>query len=109
MSQLETIKLLGCSKQEYEFNIYNYGTKFKAVGGVYFISKVNNEGVHSTIYLGITNDLSTRFDNHHKEMCFIDNEVNRISILVEENEENRIEIEKDILCKYDFKCNELNN
>jgi hypothetical protein len=108
MSKMGTITLEGCSGENYEFSIYPLGTNFKSVGGVYYISK-RIDRTHSHIYLGITDSLSSRFDNHHKQKCFDKNGANCISVHVSESEEEREIIEKDILCKYSFSCNETNN
>ena len=105
---MSTITLKGCSGSSYEFTVYKKETTFKAVGGVYYIAKII-ENTHYRIYLGITNDLSTRFDNHHKENCFKNNNATHICIYRSSTESERIRIEKDILCKYNFPCNEVNN
>lgn len=108
MSKIGTILLEGCSGEKYDFSIYPLDTNFKNLGGVYYISK-RLDKIHSHIYLGITEDLSSRFDNHHKQKCFDENGANCISIHLNESEEERELIEKDILCKYNFPCNENNN
>jgi len=107
MAKIETISLKGCSGKSYDFNVYPSGTSFKDLGAIYFISKRN--GNHSGIYLGITDDLSNRFNNHHKEDCFKKHSANCISILLNSSERDRQIIEKDILCKYNFPCNDVNN
>lgn len=108
MSKIGTITLKGCSGQNYEFSIYPLGTNFKSIGGVYYISK-RIDKTHSHIYLGTTEDLSSRFDDHHKQRCFNRNGANCISVHVNQSKEGRELIEKDILCKYNFACNETNN
>ncbi|MDT7832035.1 hypothetical protein RQM59_06565 [Flavobacteriaceae bacterium S356] len=105
---MATITLEGCSGKSYEFIIHAKGTNFNSVGGVYYITKIKNNK-HTRIYLGITNDLSTRFDNHHKEDCFEENGATHIAIHKSSSESEREKIEKDILCKYNFPCNEQNN
>lgn len=105
---MSTITLTGCSGNSYEFTIYKKGTSFKEVGGVYYVTKIV-DNKHSRIYLGITNDLSTRFDDHHKEDCFEKYGVTHIAIYRSSSDTNRKKIEKDILCNYKFPCNEVNN
>ena len=109
MAKIETIKLDSCSGSLYEFDVYPIGTNFKALAAIYFISKRNDDSSHSGIYLGITDDISNRFNKHHKEDCFNEHNANCISILINSSEEEREMIEKDILCKYNFPCNEVNN
>jgi len=93
MSKLGTITLAGCSKKKYDFDIYQIGTKFKALGAVYFISKRDSSKTHKPIYLDITNDLSSRFNNHHKEGCIRKMKANCISVLLVKSENERKDIE----------------
>lgn len=109
MSKIGTIILTGCSGNEYSFDIYSFNTTFKPLSGIYYISKRNQKREHTAIYLGITDDLSSRFNNHHKGDCFVKNGANCISILLENSKERREEIEKDILCNYNFPCNDKSN
>lgn len=108
MAKIGTVLLEGCSGKTYNFDIYLIGTNFRVLGAVYFISK-REDGNHQRIYLGITEDLSTRFDNHQKQDCFEKHNANCISIHLNESKEQRELIEKDILCKYSFPCNDQNN
>ncbi len=108
MAKIETILLKGCSGKAYSFDVYPFGTNFKALGAVYCISKRQNNN-HNLIYLGITDDLSTRFNYHHKESCFKRHNADCISIHLNSSEKEREIIERDILCNYNFPCNEVNN
>ena len=105
MAKTGTLTLEGCSGKTYEFEIYPIDTNFKVLGAIYFISKRENRN-YERIYVGITEDLSTRFDNHHKQDCFDKHEANCISIHLNQSKKERELIEKDILCKYNFKCND---
>ncbi len=65
---------------------------------------------HRLIYLGQTSDLSTRYDNHHKETDITSNFGNCIWIHVfNGTEKEREEAEIDLLASYDFPCNQMNN
>ena len=105
---MSTITLTGCSGNNYTFTIYRKGQSFRAVGGVYYIARIINQTDYR-IYLGITNDLSTRFENHHKENCFRRYRATHVCVLQSSNQMERERIEKDILCYYNFPCNEVNN
>lgn len=105
MSKIGTINLKGCSGIDYTFDIYPITTAFKPLSGIYYISRFDSAGNHSNIYLGITENLATRFVNHHKRDCFIQHSANCISILLQNSEKRRIDIEEDILCNYSFPCN----
>lgn len=113
MTKSGVLILEGCSSKKYPFDIYEAGTLFKPIGGVYHISARSmgddDKGYHSHIYIGRTDNLSTRFDNHHKQKCFDKNNANCISIHECESEKEREEIEKDLLCKYKTLCNDQLN
>ena len=109
MAKIGTITLTGALGIKYTFNVYPYGTKFKAIGAVYYISKriekADGTGAHEKIYIGETGDLSERFDNHHKEPCFKMYNANCISIYQESDEEKRLIIEKDLIDARNPPCN----
>ena len=105
----QTMSVKGASGAIYTFTMYPIGTSFKALAGLYLFTRAETNGHHTYIYLGITNDLSVRFDNHHKEDCITKNKATHISILLENSEERRKAIEKDILAAISTTCNEINN
>lgn len=104
-----TLELTGASGKKYTFYVYPYGQTFKAMGGVYAITRAtpNSTGGndHKIIYIGQTGDLSERFDDHHKESCFTRNQANRHCVLVEGNEKTRLAIEADLIAAYNPPCN----
>lgn len=110
MAKLATITFTGASGQEYEFDVYPFDTDFTNIGAVYFVTKrtlkAEGGGTHTYIYIGQTDDLSTRFDNHHKAECFEREEANCVCIHQEDNEQSRLEIESDLLGNYDPPCND---
>ena len=109
MAKIGTLTLTGASGTEYTFNVYPYGTEFKEMGAVYYISKrtekADGGGTHTRIYIGQTGDLSERFDDHHKESCFKKHNANCHSIHQESNENTRLKIEKDLIDAYEPPCN----
>lgn len=107
-SKIEDLTLTGASGMKYTFQMYPWNTEFKALGGVYVITKrtpSTSGGNHSLIYVGQTGDLSVRFDNHHKADCFNRHGTNCIGVLLEENEQRQLAIEADLLAAYDWPCN----
>ncbi len=110
MVKLGTVTFTGASGSTYEFNSYAFGTIFKEnYGAVYFITNrdQNDDGSysHERIYVGETEDLSTRFDDHHKQDCFDQNNANCICIHGEQNEKIRLNIERDLIDNYNPPCN----
>ena len=109
-SKIEDLTLTGKSGTNYTFQMYPWGTEFKALGGVYIVTKRaagNGGGSHSLIYVGVTGDLSERLDNHHKAKCFKGHGANCVGVLLEESEKKRLAIEADLLAGYTWPCNEV--
>jgi len=109
MAKLGTITLTGVSGASYTFNIYPWGTSFRAVAAVYAVTKRYTDSkrghTHTVLYVGQTEDLSTRFDNHHKAACFTRNGANCICTDPEESESTRREVETDLIESYKPRCN----
>lgn len=106
------LEVTGKSKKVYKFEIYTLDTEFNAVGGVYIFTQrtMNKRGYsHKLIYCGKTENLSTRFYNHHKADCIKRNNANCICVMGVSTEKERTAIEKDILENYDFACNDVLN
>jgi len=106
---MATLTLTGASGTKYEFTIHDFGPDFNAVGAVYAITKryqkQDGNYTHSVIYIGQTEDLSTRFDNHHKEDCFTANGANCTCIHRDDDEQSRLDKESDLVEAYKPPCN----
>lgn len=103
---IESISVSGASGATYHFGVFAWGTKFNPVGAVYLILRKEYSSSNYTIlYIGETGDLSDRFGNHHKQDCFDINRKSHIGILVEDSESKRLNIEADLLRKYNPVCN----
>ena len=110
MAELGRVTFKGASGNNYTFYAYTIGTSFNKVGGVYVFTvrtpKPEGGASHPVIYVGQTGDLSTRFDNHHKADCIVQHQSNCICILVQEDEQMRLAIEKDMIDNYNPPCND---
>lgn len=110
MAKIGTLILQGKSGEEYAFEIYPTGQEFYAVGAVYAVTRqyVNEKGTytHHVIYIGQTEDLSTRFDNHHKADCFKEHEANRICTHRDDDDDSRLAKEDDLIKQYNPDCND---
>ena len=114
-----TMTLQGASGKTYLFNLFGYSSfaqlhdVFRPLQAIYVFSRrFFRDGAfsHTLIYLGQTSDLSTRFNNHHKETEIGEHYGNCIWIHVcNGTDKQREEEEKDLLDAYDFLCNEANN
>ena len=104
MAKETTVTLKGASGRSYDFDVYPWGTSFKAVGAVYTVLKRNGSNF-SILYIGQTSDLSERFDNHHQRPCFDRNGKTHIGIHLELAESRRFDIETDLVRNYSPTCN----
>lgn len=106
---MSTINYTGKSKKEYTFDLYPVGTNFKKLGAVYIVTKREvKEGVgnHTLLYVGKADDLSTRFDNHHKQDCFDKRGGNYIGVHLLGTEKERDSVEKDLVPALNPPCND---
>ena len=65
MAETPTINGVGKSGQKYLYYIYPIGTNFEKEAGNYVFALQSNPNRWRPIYIGQTEDLSERFDNHH--------------------------------------------
>ena len=109
MAKLGKLTLRGASGQTYEFEVYAFDSDFNAVGAVYAITrraqKEDGGYDHTIIYIGETSDLSTRFDGHHKEDCFVQHNANCTCIHRDDGESPRRAKEADLIANYNPPCN----
>lgn len=114
-----TVTIKGMSGTNYVFNVYGF-TKFsdlldafKAIPALYAFTHRSQKGMsytHGLVYVGETGDLSTRFNNHHKDDCIMNGNANCICIhSFNGTESERLAAEADILNAFDLPCNEKNN
>ncbi len=110
MSKLGTMKIAGKDGNQYEFALYPVGASFKELGGVYVVTKrvpkPGGGGTHTFLYVGETGDLSTRFDNHHKQECFDEGGANCIGVHLDDSEKSRRAKETDLLDGNAWPCND---
>lgn len=65
----QTISWQGQSGLAYKYEIYPMDKPFPAVAGNYIFAKETKPNTYEAVYIGETQDLSERFDNHHKMPC----------------------------------------
>jgi hypothetical protein len=108
MSHTSTVTLTGKSPKTYLFYCYPLNSTFAKAEGLYLFSKLAGN-THNLVYLGMTQDLSSRFTDHHKEECIDDKGANTISIHWLSGKQTLLDAETDILGNYSFACNERGN
>ena len=108
MAHTSTVTLTGASGETYLFYCYALNSTFVKSEGLYLFSKLV-ENTHRLIYLGMTQDLSSRFTNHHQQTCIDREGANTISIHWLTGKQTLLDTETDILDNYAFSCNERGN
>ena len=110
MAKIRTLTLKGRSGEKYEFNVYPIDASFKAVGAVYAVTRryKDSEGgyKHDILYVGETEDLSTRFQNHHKADCFKQHNANCICTHRDDDLDSHVTKEDDLIEQYKPDCND---
>jgi hypothetical protein len=94
----------------YSFEVYSSDTSFNAVGAVYIFTKrtvdVEGKGSHAILYIGQTDSLKSRIQNHEKWPCVKRNGVNCICVHRDDNEDSRLAKETDLLEANATPCND---
>lgn len=115
-----TITIKGMSGTNYIFNVYGFTRfsdlkdAFKRIPALYaFTRRFPTSAIsytHDLVYVGETEDLSTRFDNHHKQECIVRSNANCICIhSFYGTKTSRLAAETDILNAFNLPCNVKNN
>ena len=106
MVDAPTINWVGQSGTKYKYWIYEIGTTFKPSPANYVFAKRTKEDTYRPIYIGQTEDISERFDNHHKMPCIKRNGATHVCTHDKgQNEANRLTEESDLIENYKPICN----
>ena len=102
-----TIKWVGHSGKEYTYWVHDIGTTFNKSPANYVFAKETKPDVLLTIYVGETEDISERFDNHHKMPCILRNGATYISVH-KGNDDKKVRCaeESDLIANYHPVCND---
>lgn len=107
MVEQETIQWEGQTGRRYRYWIYYIGTSFKKVPGNYIFAKQNVPlPDFSPIYIGETEDLSERFENHPKMPCIKRNGATHIHVHINRDGKTfRKAEEGDLIERWNSPCN----
>ena len=98
------------AKGEYAFEVYPFDQSFNAVGAVYIFTKravdSSGKGLHTFLYIGETEDLSSRIPNHEKWPCARRNGVTCICVHLDNNSQSRLAKETDLRAGNTTPCND---
>ena len=109
MSKLGTISTSGQSGKPYSFNVLSLDSNFDEIPAVYVVTNRHKSGdrySHTFIYIGQTDNLKERIENHHKQDCFDKNDANAICVHQEYSEKKRLTIESNLIEAKNPLCND---
>jgi hypothetical protein len=100
-TRIDAVSFAGRSGKQYEFRIYVWNTKFKALPGVYIVASRSIEPGqlprYESVFVGAATDLSKVFKNHPRGDCFQMYYANVIGVLKESDEKMRARISADLI------------
>lgn len=102
-----TINWKGQSGQTYKYTIYPIDPlpDFNAIAGNYAFAKETEPKTHKVLYFGETDNLSERFNNHHKWDECIRNGATHIHVHLSGGKQARLAEERDLIGNYNPICN----
>jgi len=101
----DTASWKGQSGKSYTYGIFPLPTSFKAEPGNYIFAKIVS-GAWRSVYIGQTEDLSERFDNHHAMPCIKRNLATHVHAHLNNNgKQARLDEETDLVRGHDPTCN----
>lgn len=101
IAEAPTVTWPGQSGSTYKYWIYARNATFQSKPGNYILSKRNAAGNWVAIYVGQTQDLATRFADHHHEMCIDGQGATHIHVHTNEGgKQARLDEETDLRRKF---------
>lgn len=104
-TEVKTINWAGKSGSKYKYWIYKLPPDFSAKPGNYIFAKETKPGSWTPVYIGQTEDLSERFDNHHKANCISRNGATHIHAHINNPKQARLAEESDLVARWNTPCN----
>jgi hypothetical protein len=108
-TKIDEVAFAGRSGERYDFRVYVWETKFKAVPGVYVVASRTIEpgqpAQYEPLFVGETTDLSAIFGSHPRNECFQMYFGNVVGVLKEGDDTRRTSILADLLDGLAPPCN----
>ncbi len=108
-TKIDQVMLAGHSGQRYDFRIYVWATKFRAVPGIYVVAartiEPGQRPKYEPLFVGAATDLSAALKDHPRDECFQMYLANVVGVLKEDNDERRAAILADLLAGLAPPCN----
>lgn len=100
-----TIIWSGQSGSEYKYWIYKIDTPFNDVSGNYIFAYESSPHQWKPVYIGQTENLKDRLDDHEKEVCAKRNLATHIHTHTNPNKDSRLAEETDLIRLWNPVCN----
>ena len=108
-TKIDEISFAGRSGRRYDFRVYVWDTKFKAVAGVYVVASRTIEpgqpAQDAPLFAGEARDLSSALRTHPRDECFQMYYGNVVGVLKEDDDEQRASILADLVDGLAPPCN----
>ena len=108
-TRIDAVTLEGASGKQYEFRVYVWDTKFKALPGVYVVASRSmdpgQDARYESVFVGSASDLSKAFKSHPRGECFQMYYANVIGVLKEADADAREKISADLIEALAPPCN----
>jgi hypothetical protein len=108
-TKIDEVTFAGRSGQRYEFRVYVWETKFKAVAGVYIVAsrtiEPGQKARYSPLFAGEAQDLSSALKQHPRDECFQMYYGNVVGVLKEDDGPKRAAILADLIDGLAPPCN----
>ena len=96
------------AEKVYNFEVFAIDFEFSEISAVFILSHrkldKNGKGHHKYIYIGQTENLGSELEKCKLNSCIEGHNANVVCILMQSNEQKRIEIEADIKSNYTIPC-----
>jgi len=108
-TKIDEVTFAGRSGERYDFRIYVWETKFKAVPGVYVVASRTVEpgrpAHYAPLFVGEAADLSSALKGHPRDECFQMHYGNVVGVLKVDDDSRRTTILADLLNGLSPPCN----
>ncbi len=111
MARVGNVTFTGKSGAQYRFDVWPVATRFRALGGVYFVTRRTYENLtyrracHESIYIGETVSLADPLGTGAQLTCFEKHGANCVCVLLDDDPARRCAIERDLLDVHNPTCN----
>jgi len=106
-----SILFTGSSGRQYSFMVWSLDTRFKPMGGVYFVTErrvikgAHLRPRHNPIFIGQTDNLASTFNDSKLPERYFEFGANCLCVHLHDDAAQRADIEKDLLGAYSTDCN----